>query len=286
MLINYISDLNDFLKDSKVILCDLWGVIHNGKEVFPDSLNFLECMMNNGVKVIFISNAPRPSSVVRQGLIDKLNLSENLFHSIISSGDIAIKMINKLDHGKKYFHMGPEKDQDLLLDIKIQQVENLNDSDFVLCTGFDNDELEAPNDYRDILQEMIQLELPMICANPDLIVFRGEKKIFCAGSLAELYSDLGGKVKSYGKPFQEIYNYAFHSVVSENLVEDKSQIVAIGDSIRTDIKGALKFGINSIFVETGIHKNEINDRGDVETIFNIYLGQINAQVNIVKSLKL
>ena len=126
MLINYIEDLNKLVEDTKVIICDLWGVIHNGKELFSDSLNFLQNMKDQEIKVIFVSNAPRPNSVVQSGLVNKLNLSENLFHSIISSGDITIQMINKFNHGHKYFHIGPSKDYDLLENIRIQKVNVLN----------------------------------------------------------------------------------------------------------------------------------------------------------------
>ena len=286
MLINYIEDLNNFIKDSKVILCDLWGVIHNGKEVFSDSRVFLEYMNERKIKVIFISNAPRPNSVVESGLIEKLGLSKNLFHSIVSSGDITINMINKFNHGYKYFHIGPPKDYDLLEDIQIEKVETLDNADFALCTGFDDDEQQTPEDYKNILSEMIKLNLPMVCANPDLIVIRGERKIFCAGSIAEFYSELGGKVRYYGKPYQEIYNHALENALYEGLIENKSQMIAIGDSVRTDIKGANNFGINSIFVETGIHKDEIINTVDIKNFFNSYRNHVPDQINIVKSLKL
>ena len=286
MLIRYIKDLNKFVSDYRVILCDLWGVIHNGKQVFSGSIDFLHRMKENEVKVIFISNAPRPNSVVRSGLTKKLDLSEDLFHSIISSGDIAQKMINNFNHGHKYFHLGPSKDYDLLEDIQIQKTETLEESDFVLCTGFDDDEQQTPTDYEDFLLEMKRLNIPMVCANPDLIVIRGNKKIFCAGSIAALYSDLGGKVKHYGKPYQEIYSYVFESVLSEGLVEYKSQMIAIGDSVRTDIIGANNFGINSVFVESGIHKSDIQETADIKKFFNSYLNQDIEQINIIKSLQL
>ena len=286
MLINYVEDLNNFIGDSRVILCDLWGVIHNGKEVFLDSRLFLEHMKEREIKVIFISNAPRPNSVVQSGLIKKLGLSDNLFHSIVSSGDITINMINKFNHGYKYFHIGPPKDYDLLEDIKIEKVELLDDADFVLCTGFDDDEQQTPKDYKNILLDMTQLNLPMVCANPDLIVIRGDKKIFCAGSIAELYCQLGGKVRYYGKPYQEIYTHVLENALAKGLIENKSQMIAIGDSVRTDIKGANNFGINSIFVETGIHKDEIINTADMKIFFNSYLDHKVDQINIVKSLKL
>ena len=286
MLINYIENLSNFIENSKVVLCDLWGVIHNGKEVFSDSRVFLEHMYERKIKIIFISNAPRPNSVVESGLIEKLNLSKDLFHSIVSSGDITINMINKFNHGYKYFHLGPPKDYDLLEDIQIEKVETLENADFILCTGFDDDEQQTPKDYKNILSEMLHLNLPMVCANPDLIVIRGEKKIFCAGSIAEFYTELGGKVRYYGKPYHEIYSHVLENSLSEGLIENKSQMIAIGDSVRTDIKGASNFGINSIFVETGIHKDEIINSVDIKNFFYSYLDHVPHQINIVKSLKL
>ena len=286
MLINYIENLSNFIENSKVVLCDLWGVIHNGKEVFSDSRVFLEHMYERKIKIIFISNAPRPNSVVESGLIEKLNLSKDLFHSIVSSGDITINMINKFNHGYKYFHLGPPKDYDLLEEIQIEKVETLENADFILCTGFDNDEQQTPKDYKNILSEMLHLNLPMVCANPDLIVIRGEKKIFCAGSIAEFYAELGGKVRYYGKPYHEIYTHVLENSLSEGLIENKSQMIAIGDSVRTDIKGASNFGINSIFVETGIHKDEIINSVDIKNFFYSYLDHVPHQINIVKSLKL
>ena len=286
MLINYIENLSNFIENSKVVLCDLWGVIHNGKEVFSDSRVFLEHMYERKIKIIFISNAPRPNSVVESGLIEKLNLSKDLFHSIVSSGDITINMINKFNHGYKYFHLGPPKDYDLLEEIQIEKVETLENADFILCTGFDDDEQQTPKDYKNILSEMLHLNLPMVCANPDLIVIRGEKKIFCAGSIAEFYAELGGKVRYYGKPYHEIYTHVLENSLSEGLIENKSQMIAIGDSVRTDIKGASNFGINSVFVETGIHKDEIMNSVDIKNFFYSYLDHVPHQINIVKSLKL
>ena len=195
-------------------------------------------------------------------------------------------MINKFNHGYKYFHLGPPKDYDLLEEIQIEKVETLENADFILCTGFDDDEQQTPKDYKNVLSEMIHLNLPMVCANPDLIVIRGEKKIFCAGSIAEFYAELGGKVRYYGKPYHEIYTHVLENSLSEGLIENKSQMIAIGDSVRTDIKGASNFGINSIFVETGIHKDEIINSVDIKNFFYSYLDHVPHQINIVKSLKL
>ena len=286
MLINYIKDIKSFIKEYKLVLCDLWGVVHNGEEVFLDSLHFLQYLRDSRIKVILFSNAPRPNKVVRSFLINKINLPEDLFHSVVSSGDVSIEMINKLYHGKNYFHMGPPKDYDLLEGIEIQNVDILNNAEFVLCTGLDDDELETPANYKDILIKMIKLNLPMVCVNPDIIAFRGDKKIFCAGSIAELYSKMGGTVKYYGKPYQEMYTHALEKAFAEGLVENKSQIIAIGDSLGTDIKGANNFGINSIFVETGIHKDEIINEIDNANFFNSYFDKKPSQMNIIKTLKI
>lgn len=286
MLINHIKNLKNFIKGYDLILCDLWGVIHNGEKIFPESLEFLHYTKDAGISVILFSNAPRPNTVVRSFLENKIKLSENLFHSIISSGDVALEMINNLNHGKSYFHMGPPKDYDLLDRIKITKTDKIEEADFILCTGLNNDEIENPFDYQNILSEMARLNLPMVCANPDIMAFRGNKKIFCAGSIAEYYSDLGGKVKFYGKPFREMYNHAYKKALNEKIITSKSQILAIGDSVRTDLNGAINFGINSIFIENGIHKNEIISSIDLKNFFHSRLDKMTDQINIINSLKL
>mgnify|MGYP003324032445 CR=1 FL=1 len=133
--------------------CDLWGVIHNGVEVFSDAKSYLEAMKENNIDVYLISNAPRPEAVVRNGLINKLNLNPELFKKIYTSGDTGTQYINSKVHGQSYYHLGPEKDYDLLENINIQKTNDIESSEFVVCTGLYNDNDERPEDYKNIFED-------------------------------------------------------------------------------------------------------------------------------------
>ena len=271
MKVNQIQESVEYTLGYKVILCDLWGVIHNGKTLFQHSISFLEHMKENNIKVIFLSNAPRPNHVVEDGLNKKLGLNKDLYDGIITSGDISCEQINKKIHGDSYFHLGPGKDLDLLERISIQRKDISSDFDFILCTGLLDDEIEIPEKYKDQFEDFINKNLKLICANPDEIVYRGDKMISCAGGMAKYYSSLGGDTKSYGKPHQEIYDHVFNTIKKEGMCESKSEILAIGDSIKTDIYGAEKFGIDSIFIQDGIHKEAINGVEDIVDLVNEFL---------------
>ena len=271
MKVNQIQGSVEHALGYKVILCDLWGVIHNGKALFQHSISFLEHMKENNIKVIFLSNAPRPNYVVEDGLNKKLGLNKDLYDGLITSGDISCEQINKKIHGESYFHLGPSKDFDLLERISIQRKDISTDFDFILCTGLLDDEIEQPETYKDQFENFINKNLKLICANPDEIVYRGDKMISCAGGMAKYYSSLGGDTKSYGKPHQEIYEYAFNIIKKEGMCESKSEILAIGDSIKTDIYGAEKFGIDSILIQDGIHKDAIKGEEDVMNLVKEFL---------------
>jgi len=271
MKIHNITDSYKLSNSYSVILCDLWGVVHNGKEIFEKSKVFLERVKEDGKKIVLISNAPRPNSMVEDQLINKLGLNKNLYDFIVTSGDITANFLNHKSFGKIYYHLGPMKDKDLLSNIEINQAEELSQADFVLCTGIDDDELETVNDYKHILNDMKKLKLPMVCANPDKIVYRGEKKIDCAGALAFNYEKMGGIVKYFGKPYNEIYEYILNRLNINNEHILKKDLLAIGDSFSTDILGANNFNIDVLFIRSGIHKNEIVLNNEIEKIAKNYL---------------
>ena len=284
MKINEIQVSAEYALRYKVIFCDLWGVIHNGKELFQHSISFLENMKNNNVKIIFLSNAPRPNYVVEEGLTTKLGLDKELYERIVTSGDITCDQINRKIHGQSYFHIGPEKDYDLLERISIQRKDSTLDADFILCTGLLDDETEQPEMYKDQFEEFIKKKLKLICANPDEIVYRGDNMIPCAGGVAKYYSSLGGDIRSYGKPHQEIYEYAFNVIKGEGMCKSKSDILAIGDSIKTDIYGASKFGIDSVFIRDGIHKDEIKSKEDIVNLTHKLLSNEFREIVTIKHL--
>jgi len=284
MKVNQIQESVEYALGYKVILCDLWGVIHNGKALFQHSISFLEKMKKNNIKVIFLSNAPRPNYVVEDGLNKKLGLNKDLYDGIITSGDVSCEQINKKIHGESYFHLGPSKDFDLLDRILIQRKDASSNFDFILCTGLLDDEIEQPETYKDQFEDFINKNLKLICANPDEVVYRGNKMISCAGGMAKYYSSLGGDIKSYGKPYQEIYEYAFNIINMEKLCESKSDILAIGDSIKTDIYGAKKFGIESIFIQDGIHKEGIKGEEDIINLAKEFLDDDVQEIVTIKHL--
>ena len=271
MNINNISNTYQMSSPYSVILCDLWGVVHNGKEIFQKSRDFLKRVKDDGKKVVLISNAPRPNSVVEDQLSNKLGLSNDLYDLIVTSGDITANFLNSKSFGKNYYHLGPVKDKDLLKRISLKQKDNLNLADFVLCTGIDDDDLETASDYDDILVEMKKLRLSMVCANPDKIVYRGNKKIDCAGALALNYKNMSGKVKYFGKPYVEIYDYILNNLQIANPKITKKDLLAIGDSFSTDVLGANNFDIDILFIRSGIHSEDILSTNDLEKVAKNYL---------------
>tara|TARA_B100001057_G_scaffold11138_1_gene10609 strand:+ start:1262 stop:2116 length:855 start_codon:yes stop_codon:yes gene_type:complete len=273
MKITNVNNASELLHKYKVILCDLWGVIHNGKELFDNANKFLTDAHKIDKPIFFISNAPRPESVVRKGLSNKLKLDEKYYKSIFTSGDTGARHINDFKHGKSYFHLGPDKDKDLLETINIEKHLDYEVADFILCTGLIDDSFEKPSNYATIFEEFISLDKELVCVNPDEIVYRGENKISCAGGLARLYGEMGGNVKLYGKPYNEIYDYAYKSLLDQGIVNGKSDILAIGDSFKTDILGAELFNIDYLFIQAGIHKNEIKNEDDVSKLFDMHVGK-------------
>ena len=271
MNINNISNTYQMSSPYSVILCDLWGVVHNGKEIFQKSRDFLKRVKDDGKKVVLISNAPRPNSVVEDQLSNKLGLNNDLYDLIVTSGDITANFLNSKSFGKNYYHLGPVKDKDLLKRISLEQKDNLNLADFVLCTGIDDDDLETASDYDDILNEMKKLRLSMVCANPDKIVYRGNKKIDCAGALALNYKNMSGKVKYFGKPYVEIYDYILNNLQISNPKITKKDLLAIGDSFSTDVLGANNFDIDILFIRSGIHSEDILSTNDLEKVAKNYL---------------
>ena len=229
---------------------DLYGVTHNGLKLFPGILNVLKKLKQLNKTVIFISNAPRRSSSIKK-VLSNFGLKSFLYKDVISSGDITYEYFLKKMNNLKCYHIGTEKDKNMFkgLNNAIVEEKNLGKSDFILNTGvYENAKVE---DYENVLKKAQSISLKMVCSNPDLEIIRGKKKEICAGSIAMRYEQLGGEVKYYGKPYSEIYQKSYEAIKIKN----KKKILAIGDSLRTDINGANKFGLDSALVLTGILKN-------------------------------
>jgi HAD superfamily hydrolase (TIGR01459 family) len=232
-------------------LTDIWGVMHNGVEPFASACDACARFRLEGGIVLLLSNAPRPAaSVVAQ--LDRIGVPRFAYDTVLTSGDAARALVGAYKH-RPVFPLGPERDLTLYegLDVVLSDAAS---AEAISCTGLFDDEIETPADYLDMLQEFASRKLPMVCANPDLTVERGDKIVYCAGALAVEYEKLGGSVSYAGKPFLPVYDLALERLAAiKGRAIDKAQILAIGDGIRTDIKGAAAAGIDSVFVASGIH---------------------------------
>jgi HAD superfamily hydrolase (TIGR01459 family) len=252
--LRFVESLREIVGGVDVVLSDIWGVVHNGLESFPEACEALHTYRSRGGTVILITNAPRPADSVQRQL-RKLGVADETYDAIVSSGDLTRLYV--ADHpGRKMFWLGPEHDSSIHrgLDAVIAPLE---EADYIVCTGLYDDETETAEDYRGMMLKARERNLTLVCANPDIVVERGDRLIYCAGAIAELYRELGGEVIFYGKPHRPIYERAM-ALAGERQGHqiDRRKVLAIGDSVRTDLTGARGFGIDCLFVTRGIHSAE------------------------------
>jgi len=236
--------------DYDAVLCDIWGVLHNGRAPFDGVDDALEAYRNQGGKVLLLSNAPRPGETALKRL-DTIGNRKTSYDGILTSGDATRAKLTELGQsGKSCCHIGPEKDVDLIagLDIEFTEIER---ADVVLFSGMYDDMTESPQDYQPLLTEMQARGLPMICPNPDRTVPFGDKVIYCAGAVAELYETMGGQVIWMGKPYPVVYARA-QTLLAEMTGMDAPRVLAIGDGPKTDIPGAAAAGIDALFITGGL----------------------------------
>lgn len=250
--INSIKEIESY----DYFIFDIWGVIHDGMAAYPDAVKSVQYIRSLGKKICFVSNAPRRHFIVEQ-VLKKFGITEDLYDFVISSGEaVFLDLKNNQEngftkYGQKYFYLGPDKDLDLLSQLDYIMVKDIKEASFVLTTGFDHDEQQIAEKI-DILQQALDLKLPMICANPDLKVVRQNgHEMNCAGLIGETYEEMGGKVDYYGKPHLSIYKITCNLFKSD----EKSKIIAIGDGLDTDIKGANIHNIDSLLVTGGLLSN-------------------------------
>ncbi|WP_230532731.1 TIGR01459 family HAD-type hydrolase [Microvirga roseola] len=245
-----------------LVLCDVWGVLHNGVKAYEAASDALTRFCNGGGRVILVSNAPRPGSAVAAQL-DGFGVPRTAYDAIVTSGDLTrLAIQERID--KVVHHIGPPRDMPIYdgLDVRFGSIQ---EADYVVCSGFDNDETETVEDYRARLQAMLDRKLLMVCANPDLVVERGHLMLPCAGAIALAYEEMGGTAFYAGKPHGPVYGRALSLAAELNgRPVAKERVLAIGDAIRTDIAGAAAFGIDSLLVAKGIHAEELGlHRGDL-----------------------
>jgi HAD superfamily hydrolase (TIGR01459 family) len=258
VLPSLIPHFSQLAPDYDALLCDVWGVVHNGIAAFPESCDALMRMRARGGTVVLITNSPRPSEQVTRQL-GRLHVPPETYDAIVSSGDVTRGVI-KERQGQSLFHMGPERDNSIFtgLNVRFAPLEN---ADYVVCSGLDDDDVETPDDYRGRLESMLKRRLFMVCGNPDVVVERGDRLVYCAGAIADLYQTMGGEVLYTGKPYRPIYDMALakaEAAAGRKIALDK--VLAVGDSVRTDLKGAHTLGVDFLFVTSGIHAEELGGR--------------------------
>ena len=238
-----IKGLSQIQSKYDAFFIDLWGVIHNGIHFYPEAIDVLKHLNKINKRFVLLSNAPRPSKSVEKYLLN-LKIDKIFLKNVFTSGEAALQILKKNIYGNKFYHLGPEKDKDLIIGFEKNKT-SLEKCDFILCTGLFEDEENSLDHYKNLLTKYTKLK--MICTNPDLIIHRGSKNEFCAGSIAAIFEELGGKVIYFGKPYPDIYNFC---------IKKKETILAIGDNIRTDIRGANNMKFDSLFITNGVHKDE------------------------------
>ena len=252
-----LSHLSEIYENYDTFVIDLWGVVHNGMILNPKAIEAIEQLENNSKKIVFLSNAPRPSSKVIDFLL-KLNMNKKHLSNVMTSGEAAMHAINKNQFGKSFFHLGPPRDTSVFEKVKNNQTD-LESCDFILCTGLFDDHESDLEHYRKYLRKHTSKKF--VCTNPDLTVHRGNIEELCAGSVAKVFEELGGEVVYFGKPYKEVYKFCFNS---------NEKVLAIGDNLRTDIKGANNLNIDCIFISEGVHRDEYKNISELDLLLQKY----------------
>lgn len=259
-----ISSLSDISKRYDAVFCDLWGCLHNGVSPFPEAVLALQSYRASGGTVLLLTNAPRPNpSVIRQ--LDNIGVPHDAYDLVVSSGDASqAGMVSGLV-GHRVYHLGPEKDDgfftEMSADLEPGSVTRvpLVEAEGIVCTGLFDDSTETPEDYRATLLYAKNKGLKLLCTNPDIIVDLGDKRIYCAGAIAALYTEMGGESYYFGKPYPPIYDLARRRLSAFKPVRD-DRILCIGDGIKTDIQGGMSESFDTLFITGGLAADQFGPK--------------------------
>ena len=252
-----IKGLSQIHSKYNAFFIDLWGVIHNGVQLYPGAIDVLKNLSELNKKFVLISNAPSPSKSVEKYLIN-LKMDKIFLKNVFTSGEAALQTLRQKVYGEKFYHLGPKRDDSLFSDMKKDKT-TIEKCDFILCTGLFDEEEEKLKYYEDLLKDFTHKKL--VCTNPDLTVHRGGIEEYCAGKIAEIFEGLGGEVIFFGKPHKEVYL---------SCLDKNEKTLVIGDNLKTDIKGANNMNLDSIFISSGIHRSTINNEEGVEELLKKY----------------
>ena len=242
---------------------DLWGVVHNGITLHKKAIETLEEISRAKKNYVLLTNAPRPSKIVKSFLA-QMGMKKEIREKVYSSGEAALNYLKKNYLNKNFYHIGPPRDFDLFLNFEKNKCKDIEKSSYLLCTGLFEEYDEDLNHYKELFKNHTNKK--MICTNPDLIVDRGSKRELCAGSVALIFEKLGGEVVYFGKPFPEVYNQSMNN--------KGKKILSIGDNLNTDIKGANLLNFDSLIISNGVHKEEIKRKG-IEKVSKEYEAIVN-----------
>ncbi len=252
-----VQGLSEIAERYDAILCDVWGVLIDGRRHFPEAAAALRRFRARGGRVLLITNASRPDADVGRQLLD-LGLPADCFDDLVSAGELTLREIVRRA-GQTCYHLGPPRDDGLFdeagrrLGAPVRRV-SPETADYVVCTGLFEDRQERPQDYDPQLAMLAARGLDMLCANPDVVVGHGDDIVYCAGALAQRYAQLGGRVLMYGKPHQPIYIAARERLTKLiGAAPPDSRILAIGDGASTDLAGAGRAGLDCLFIIDGVH---------------------------------
>ena len=262
-----LNGLQSIADNYDLFYIDLWGVIHNGINLHEQAVAVLQELLKKKKMFVLLTNAPRPNKTV-QNFLEKMGMDKVLREHVFTSGEAALNYLKKSFLFKKFYHIGPPRDFDLFNDFKNNKSEDINESQYLLCTGLFDDYDQDLNYYKNLLENHIKKT--MICTNPDLIVDKGNKRELCAGSVAMVFEKMGGEVVYFGKPYPEVYN--------QSIDNNNKKALSIGDNLNTDIKGANLLNYDSLLISNGVHKNEIENHG-----IEIVLKQYETIVNFIQS---
>jgi HAD superfamily hydrolase (TIGR01459 family) len=252
---SYLNGLSTVASRYDATICDVWGVLHNGRDAFMAAIDAMRRFRETRGPVVLLSNAPRPpDGVIAQ--FERLAMPLDFYDAIVTSGGEARSELMRRTAGGRtlsLYYLGPNRDHPLFEGLNVRLVDE-EEAEAVLCTGFHDDEKEPPEDYRRLLTRFAVRRLPFLCANPDTVVQRGDKLIFCAGAIARLYESMGGETVYYGKPYSAVFQAALAQARQRG---NAARPLVIGDGLETDILGANRMGLDCLFIAGGIHEAEL-----------------------------
>jgi HAD superfamily hydrolase (TIGR01459 family) len=256
MLPQILNGLSEIAGNYDALICDVWGVVHDGRAPRNSAVEALHRFRELCGPVVLLSNAPRPVSDLEKQFA-ALGVALNCYDAIVTSGAAAREALQGLAQGKtlKILHIGPERDRGIFAGLPIECVA-AEHATVALCTGLYDDDNESPDDYRELLEILKKRNLTFLCANPDIVVQRGGRLVYCAGALACAYEKVGGSCVYYGKPFRPVYDVAL-DVLKKAAGREILRPLAVGDGIVTDIAGANAMDIEAVFIADGIHGEDI-----------------------------